>query len=48
MTPYKVRKNQGESDADNTVPSVSLFDFIEEVLQEPKRAPAEKKKTAGR
>ncbi len=46
MTPYKTDRNQGESDNDSMVPSVSLFDFVEELLREPERLPSKKKKTA--
>lgn len=43
MTPYQNTKKQDDADS-SSVPSVSLLEFVEELLREPKRPPAKKRR----
>jgi hypothetical protein len=46
MTPYKRETKRTAPGSDDSVPSVSLFDFFEEVLRTPKKKSPKQKKAA--
>lgn len=46
MTPYRKNGKKTESGADGSVQSVSLFEFVEELLRKPEPPVAKRKKAA--
>jgi hypothetical protein len=46
MTPYKKETKQTAPSSDDSVPSVSLFDFFDEVLRTPEKKSPKQKRAA--